>query len=267
MTYTEVMAAATRRTSKYRQFGPLYDTVVSTLGPAPTVVEVGIANGGSLETWRALLGEDARIIGVDLNPRAKLLEQEGFEVRLLDTGLVSSWHALRQELGGAVDLLVDDGGHTNRQQIAAVVEGIHLVRDGGWIVLEDMHASFMREFGNPSPLSTHHYLSGVIADLHRAHPRSTSQPRRPQLAHSIDYVVSATSWVGIRVRRHGAEEFEELTAGTDDTLMDYDHRWDSVFGRSLRRGLAPNVLRVARKVAGPLVSAVDVMRLYRRDSA
>jgi hypothetical protein len=266
MTYADAMAEATRVTSKYRHYAPLYDVVLATLPPAPTVVEIGIANGGSLQTWRTLLGPDARIVGIDLNPAATALAAEGFEVRLVDTGSESSWTELRREFGGQVDLLVDDGGHTNRQQILAVVEGIDLVRDGGWIVLEDMHASFMREFGNPSPFSTHHFLSDLLGDLHRSHPRSSVSPRRPHLAASIDYVVSATSWVGLRVRRHDAGDYDEITSGSDATLMDYDHRWDLTFGRPVGGAAATAVLRIVRRVAGPLFSAVDGARLRRRDA-
>lgn len=43
-----------------------------------TFVEVGIFNGGSLFMWRSYFGEQARIIGIDLNPEAKKWEKEGF---------------------------------------------------------------------------------------------------------------------------------------------------------------------------------------------
>src|SRR4051812_34493018 len=166
------MSQAHRVTSKYRHYGPMYDLVLETLPPAPTVLEIGIANGGSLETWRSLLGPDARIIGVDLNPKATRLREDGFEIHVLDTSDPASWETLRRDLTGAVDLLVDDGGHTNRQQVAAIVEGLDLVRDGGWIVVEDLHASFMAEFGNPNPYSASRFLDELTDDLHRCHPRS-----------------------------------------------------------------------------------------------
>jgi hypothetical protein len=141
------------------------------------------------------------------------------------------------------------------------------VRDGGWLVIEDLHASFMREFGNPSPLSTHHFLSGLIGDLHRTHPRSSVAPRRPHLAHAVDYVVSATSWVGIRVRRHDSSDFDEVTAGTDDSLMDYDHRWDSSFGHSLSGRLPAPLLRVVRNRWTRQLDKLSDRRLFRSDAA
>jgi len=266
MKYLDAMARATRRTAKYRGYAALYDMVVATLPPRPTVLEIGIANGGSLQTWRSLLGADARIIGVDLNPGAAVLEQEGFEVLVLDTGLEASWHALRARLGRSVHLLVDDGGHTNRQQISALIHGVDLVVDGGWIVIEDLHASFMDEFGNPSGYSTARFIGSLIDDLHRRHPRSDVKPRHPNLASAVDHVVAGTSWVGLRIdrRREGADD--EIVAGDDDTLMDYDHRWDSSPWRHFRGRAAERIGNVIRnRYTAPLVSFGD-RRLFHRDA-
>ena len=44
-----------------------------------TFVEVGVQYGGSLFMWQNYFGENARIIGIDLNPDAKKWEKYGFE--------------------------------------------------------------------------------------------------------------------------------------------------------------------------------------------
>jgi len=245
MDYASAMAQSTRVTSKHRNYPALYDQVIQTLPPDPTVLEIGIANGGGLQTWRTIFGPRARIAGIDLNPRAVEMREEGFEVFIADTGEPSTWEALARSFPGTVDLLVDDGGHTNKQQIAALVHGIDLVRDGGWIVIEDVHASFMALFGNPSPFSAAHFLEQVQSDLHRRHPRSSVQPRRPKLAGRIGQVITATSWVGLRIAGPEPEAFDEVVAGQDASLMDYDHRFDS----SALSGLAG---RLPAAVAQPL---------------
>jgi hypothetical protein len=249
--YLAAMAKARRVTAKYRAYGRLYDLVAATMPPDPTVLEVGIANGGSLQTWRNLFGPGARIVGVDLNPQARVLEDEGFEIFLLDTGLPESWKQLDEHMHRQVHLLVDDGGHTNRQQISAILHGIDLVIDGGWLVIEDLHASFMGEFGNPSPYSTVRFLNELSADLHRRHPRSDADPRHPNLAASVQSVVLGTSWAGLRVDRRLDGSTDELWAGTDDTLMDYDHRWDASFGRLPGRLTAAIRSRYTGLVASP----------------
>ena len=45
-----------------------------------TFVEVGVHNGGSLFMWKKFFGKNSRIIGIDLNPKAKELEKYGFEI-------------------------------------------------------------------------------------------------------------------------------------------------------------------------------------------
>jgi hypothetical protein len=260
-TYLDAMASATRRTAKYRAYGPLYDLVLNTLPSDPTVLEIGIANGGSLQTWRTLLGPGARIIGVDLNERARALEAEGFEVLLMDMGDPTSWTRLHEGLDRRVDLLVDDGGHTNRQQIASVLFGVDLVADGGWLVIEDLHASFMGEFGNPSAYSTARFLNELAADLHRRHPRAEVGPRHPNLASAVEYVVVGTSWAGLRIDRSLEGYGDEVTAGADTTLMDYDHRWDSSFGR-----LPPRLGGALRNRYTGALASVWGRRLFRSDA-
>jgi hypothetical protein len=125
----------------------------------------------------------------------------------------------------------------------------------------------MREFGNPSPYSAVRFLNELIADLHRSHPRSSVPPKHPNLAHSVSYIVTSTSWTALRVGKWQTKSRDEISAGTDDSLMDYDHRWDS----------SPRVRRIARLLPRPVAKRLrnavlrvtqsnDVRALYRRDS-
>ena len=66
--------------------------------------------------WRDYLGENARIIGIDLNPEAKIFEKEGFEIFIGDQQSPKFWDYFFHEVG-KIDILLDDGGHTNEQQI------------------------------------------------------------------------------------------------------------------------------------------------------
>lgn len=266
MKFIDAMAESTGLTTKFRHYGPLYDAVLGTLPQAPTVLEIGIANGGSLQTWRTLLGADARIIGVDLNPQAVGLEREGFEVVVLDTGDDNSWVELRSRFFQGVDLLVDDGGHTNGQQIRTLLYGVDLVRVGGWLVLEDLHTSFMHHFGNPSLFSTARFLNELQSDLHRLHPDSDASAKHPRLAGRVDYMVSATSWVGLRLGAEPSDGIREFTTGSDRSLMDYDHRWDSSVARRFRRLVPGTISRVGRSRAVRFGASLALRHLFRRDA-
>ena len=48
-----------------------------------------------------------------------------------------------------VDIILDDGGHTNDQQIITLVESIKYINDGGLHIVEDVHPSYQKHYGNP----------------------------------------------------------------------------------------------------------------------
>jgi hypothetical protein len=115
-------------------------------------VEVGILNGGSLFMWRKYFGNNARIIGIDNNPKAKIWEKEGFEIFIGDQGDKNFWDNFKKKIG-QIDILLDDGGHTDIQQATTLFCCAKNIKDGGVLVIEDTHASYLKEFGNPSKLS------------------------------------------------------------------------------------------------------------------
>ena len=85
-------------------------------GKKITFVEIGVLSGGSLFMWKDYFGKDARIIGVELNPDAKKFEKEGFEIFIGNQSDENFWKDFFDKVG-EVDIVLDDGGHTNFQQI------------------------------------------------------------------------------------------------------------------------------------------------------
>ena len=104
-------------------------------------------HGGSLFMWREFFGPKARIIGIDLNPRAKKWEEEGFEIHIGDQSNPSFWRKLTSEIG-PIDIFLDDGGHTYTQQIITAECVLDSISDGGMLVVEDTHTSYMEGFGD-----------------------------------------------------------------------------------------------------------------------
>ncbi|MBK8891620.1 MAG: class I SAM-dependent methyltransferase [Dechloromonas sp.] len=135
-----------------------------------TFVEVGVLNGGSLFMWREFFGPNARIIGVDLNPAAKKWEAEGFEIHIGSQSDPAFWDEFFRQVG-PIDVLLDDGGHTNVQQIVTVHKAINFVRDAGMVVVEDTHCSYFTEFGNPYKYSFVSFGKRVVDYIHARHPQ------------------------------------------------------------------------------------------------
>ena len=134
-------------------------------------VEVGVGNGGSLFMWKKFFGKKARIIGIELNPEAKKLEKSGFEIFIGDQANPNFWKNFYKQVG-KIDILLDDGGHKNIQQITTFMESIRYINNGGKIIVEDTHTSFMKKkgFKNPSKYSFINFCFHLIENMHRRNP-------------------------------------------------------------------------------------------------
>ena len=126
-----------------------------------TFVEVGIFGGGSLFMWKKYFHPKSRIIGIDLNPLSKSYEKYGFEIFIGDQENENFWRNFYKKVG-KIDILLDDGGHTDLQQMQTLLSSIKNIKDDGLIVVEDVHTSYLTEFGNPSKNSFVNYSKKII---------------------------------------------------------------------------------------------------------
>jgi hypothetical protein len=132
---------------KVTNYFPIYVDLFSHLvGTQCTFIEVGVLNGGSLFMWRSWLGNDARIIGIDLNPEAEKWQEHGFEIYIGDQGDPNFW-ANTFDKTGKFDALLDDGGHQAFQQIVTLTQALKFGKEKSLIVIEDTLTSYMKSFG------------------------------------------------------------------------------------------------------------------------
>ena len=150
------------KTIKHSTYFDVYDSLFAKfVGMDITFVEVGILNGGSLFMWRDFFGKNVRIVGIDLNPVAKRWESYGFEIYIGSQSDPEFWNKVLKNIG-KIDILLDDGGHTYRQQIITVESVLPFVKDDGLIVVEDTHTSYMHDFGAPSKHSFVEYAKNMV---------------------------------------------------------------------------------------------------------
>ncbi len=135
------------------------------------ILEIGVGDGGSLFMWRSFLKKGSKIYGVDLNPQALKLKKNGFNITIGDQSKKEFWRKYFKK-NKSFDLIIDDGGHTNLQQITTLMESVNYINDGGIIVIEDTHTSFMRNkgFRNPSNYSLINFSTKIIESIHRRNP-------------------------------------------------------------------------------------------------
>jgi cephalosporin hydroxylase len=110
-----------------------------------TIVEFGVSHGGSLQMWKSYFGPQARIVGVDINPKCAALEEPQIEIVIGDQDDRQFLRSLAKRVGD-IDVLIEDGGHTMTQQIATFEELWPNIVDGGVFLMEDLHTSYWPEY-------------------------------------------------------------------------------------------------------------------------
>ena len=156
---------------KWSNYFQVYEKILSNYrNKKIKFVEIGVANGGSLFMWRKYFGKKAKIIGIDLNPNAKKLEKNGFKIYIGNQSDKKFWDYFYKK-EGKVDIILDDGGHKNLQQISTVHYSLPYIKDGGKIIVEDTGTSYVKkEFNNPSKYSFINYAKNVVDNMHRRSP-------------------------------------------------------------------------------------------------
>jgi hypothetical protein len=220
-------------------------------GKPITFVEVGILNGGSLFMWRKFWGEDVRIIGIDLNPEAKKWEAEGFEIFIGDQADSSFWERFFEDIG-AIDILLDDGGHTFEQQIVTYQNALPHMKDGGLLVVEDTHTSFMHDFGGPSRYSFMSFAKNIADGIHYRSGNIAKANYETQVA-SINFYESIIAFY-IDRQIAGAKSTPVVNEGQNFGAMDYRHA-DSTIGSSLNHLTHKYVHLKRMPLIGPLLAS------------
>jgi len=136
-----------RLISKWHHYFEIYHCHFQSFrGRSPVVLEIGVFHGGSLQMWKEYFGPGARIVGIDVDPRCRELEEEGVSIMIGD-------QADRRFLGEVrrrfphVDIVIDDGGHQMQQQITSFEELYPHVQPQGIYLCEDIHTSFVPAYG------------------------------------------------------------------------------------------------------------------------
>ena len=136
-----------RRMNKWLHYFEIYDRHFARFRTkSPIVLEIGVSGGGSLEMWRWYFGTGATIIGVDVNESCAQLRDEGFLIEIGDQADPAFWERFKQRYP-RIDILIDDGGHTMKQQRVTFERMFPHVDVRGIYLCEDLHTSYIEKFG------------------------------------------------------------------------------------------------------------------------
>lgn len=108
-------------------------------------LEIGVFRGGSLRLWREYFGPEALIVGVDRDASCARFGGEFGQVRIGDQADATFLRSVLEEFG-PFDAVLDDGGHTARQQIVSLEVLYPELASDGVYLCEDTHTSYWKSF-------------------------------------------------------------------------------------------------------------------------
>jgi SAM-dependent methyltransferase len=142
-----------------RYFAPLREKPIQLL-------EIGIASGASLKMWEAYFPR-AAIHGIDIDPSCRSIETERVRAFIGDQEDRAFLRTVVSEIGGALDIVIDDGGHRMSQHMTALEELFPALKPGGIYVIEDLHTSYWALYGGGyrKAGSTVEFLKGLVDNV------------------------------------------------------------------------------------------------------
>ena len=163
---------------KWEHYFPVYERHFAPWrGRTLTFLEVGVAQGGSLQMWRRWFGPLARIVGVDIDPRCKAHEGDGVFVRIGDQSDPAFLKQVIEEFG-APDVVLDDGSHQMRH-IEATFEFLYpkLPKNGVYMV-EDLQCAYWPKFGGSvdDPRTFINIAKSLVDKLNADHTLGAVEP-------------------------------------------------------------------------------------------
>jgi hypothetical protein len=181
-----------RLIDKWQHYFDIYDRHFSRFrGTDVHVVEFGVYKGGSLQMWRDYFGPSSKIYGVDINPHCKTLEEEGVKIFIGDQEDRGFLSYLKSEIP-RIDILIDDGGHSMKQQIHTFEALFDAIDSHGVYLCEDTHTSYLEAWqgGYQKPGTFIEYTKQFVDYLHAWHATNHEELAINNItrsAHSIHY--------------------------------------------------------------------------------
>jgi hypothetical protein len=172
---------------KWDHYFEIYERFFSRYrGKEVSLMEIGVSQGGSIQMWRKYFGKGLRIYCVDINEECRAFESETERMFIGSQEDPGFLRRIREELP-PMDIVIDDGGHTMRQQILTFQHLFPLVKEGGIFLVEDTHTSYWRTFGGGlgRRSSFIEYCKSLVDSLHSDHMIKGKGPADDELTRSI----------------------------------------------------------------------------------
>lgn len=134
---------------KWEKYISVYENIFSPIrNTRLSMLEIGIQNGGSLETWSKYFHNATRIIGCDINPKCAdlIYENKSVSVIIGDATKKGTYESIKN-IFQQFDIIIDDGSHVSKDIIEAFLIYFPTLNPGGIYCIEDTHTLYWGDFG------------------------------------------------------------------------------------------------------------------------
>ena len=118
------------------------------------LLEIGVYNGASVKMWKEYFPK-ATIVAIDINPECKQYEEDRIHIHIgdqTDTVFLNDVFNKYKHF----EVILDDGGHSWKQQIVSFETLFPLLTQGGMYLFEDMHTSYV-----PNSIWNDYHITGM----------------------------------------------------------------------------------------------------------
>jgi hypothetical protein len=202
-------------TDKWDLYLDVYDQLLSSFRSKKiSILEIGVQNGGSLETWGAFFENAEVIVGCDINVKCKELVFDDPRIHVI-VGDATSKRTIVEvaEIAAHFNVIIEDGSHTSQDIIKSFCEYFPKVRPGGIYIAEDLHCCYWKNWGGglAHPFSGMEFFKALCDCLNTSHwHRQDIQP--------IEYINTITAHYDFSVTNellesiHSIEFFDSVCA-------------------------------------------------------
>lgn len=134
---------------KWASYLPFYDELFEKFRTQSlNLLEIGIQNGGSLETWKTFFGSANVLIGCDIDEKCGTLQYDDPRIHVVvgDANQASTVNKIA-EICNNFDIIIDDGSHTSNDILNSFFIYFSMLKPGGVFVIEDTHTLYMNDWG------------------------------------------------------------------------------------------------------------------------
>ncbi|MBW8865386.1 MAG: class I SAM-dependent methyltransferase [Verrucomicrobia bacterium] len=134
---------------KWELYLKVYDRLLAPLEHQKvSLLEIGVQNGGSLESWSQYFKQAEIIVGCDINPLCSKLTYQDPKIHVV-VGDANSAEALEKirRLSPGFDVIIDDGSHFSNDIVNSFNLYFPLVKPGGIYIMEDTHTLYHAIYG------------------------------------------------------------------------------------------------------------------------